>query len=64
MRTMTHVKLKQIIAQGEARRLVDGQHFAQRRAEKAQAALDGLECEANANSVMHAYEHMNGAIKR
>ncbi|SMF93967.1 hypothetical protein SAMN02949497_1263 [Methylomagnum ishizawai] len=48
MRTLKHAKLRQILAQGRARALVDEQHFAQRRAEKAQAAIADLECEANA----------------
>ncbi len=63
MRTIEQARIKQIIAKGEARRIMDEQLFAQRRAEKAHAAIEGIECEANANSVAHAYQYMDGAVK-
>ncbi|WP_221063551.1 hypothetical protein [Methylomagnum ishizawai] len=49
MPTMKHVRLRQLLAQGRARTLVDEQYFAQRRAERAhRAAYAAIECEANA----------------
>ncbi len=64
MRTLAHVKLKQVLAQANARQVVDDQYFAQRRAEKMKNALDNIECEANApRGPVHAFSHLDSNIK-
>lgn len=64
MRTLKHAKIAQLIGQANARAVVDQQYFQQRSRERLAASFDVEECEANAPRFPHAYEHMNGAVRK